>query len=223
MSNNTTQLKLATRASALGAALFGFVILGGAVATAETPPVAKITAPAIVSKASDKDLANFKSNEPGLLLANPTGGAPLSAEVKSLVLADTNLVDDLIALAKKGNSLQANAIGSGIGQAAQALFTIDKPAYDAILKKVALAGLDTLIVGFADGTKETKTLSLGGSSGAGGGVGGATNNGSNSNGGAGKVTSLPGSFSTPNSTTQYPSGGAQVTCTSSASPARNCI
>lgn len=190
--------------------------------------VASTTPPAAESlfKASAKQISDFKADKLAWLKGFPIGGPQLSALVKSLVLADPSLADDLIVLAKQANPVQASAIGAGIGAAAKALFATAQPISDALAAKVAASGSDVLIAGYAQGAKDIATLAVPGAGATpspAGGVGGFTGNTTGNSTGGSHPLSQPGSFTTPNTSQTFNFGGATVTCTASTSPRRSCL
>ncbi len=170
------------------------------------------------SKASEKQVAEFKADEALLLRANPIGGMQLSLIVKALVLADPSLVDDLISLSKKANSPQAASIGAGIGQAVHALEAIDKALADRIATKVASDGSPDLLAGYTIGASQTPTYAVGG----GGGTGGSINSSNGSAGGGSRAYQQGTSSYISSIPPNYSFGGATVTCSGSVSPSRSC-
>jgi len=185
---------------------------------------APTTIAGLPGKASTKQLSEFKAAPGGLLKAFPIGGAQLSSLIKSLVLADPSVVDELAKLAPSGSALQRSAIGTGIGQAAKAISPADKALADDIARKIAIAGVSDLLAGYAAGQSDVQTLAVGGGAAGGGfGVGGPTG-GFPLSGGVGRPSTGPGSVAFTNSgqlpRNTYAGGG--VNCTESFSPRRRC-
>jgi hypothetical protein len=131
------------------------------------------------SRATDRQVIEFKADKPHLLKSNPIGGIQLSSMVKALVLADPSVVDDLLALGEQGNTPQALAIGAGIGQAVKALQVTDRTLADSIAAKVAANGTREVLAGYSIGTSDTATFAVGGGGpgAGGGGFGGPVNSG----------------------------------------------
>ena len=156
-------------------------------------------------------MAEFKADKLGLLRSNPIGGMQLSATIKALVLADPELIDDMLWLSKQGNNMQATAIGVGIGLAVKVLRATDRALADRIAAEVAAKGDRYLIAGYNIALNEALAFAFPDSGDDGVGGGGSNSPSTYSNEGGGAYTS------------SYPLfGGSSISCTSSVSPYRAC-
>jgi hypothetical protein len=176
-------------------------------------------------KATDKQMADFKSNPQTLLKGNAIGGLQMSSEVKGLVLADpAAAVDAVLVQAKAANSAQAAAIGTGLGQAVKLIAAVDKALGDDLARKIAAAGSAELLAGYTLGTSDIQTLAVGPGVGAaiGGGLGGPVGGVVGTSVGSTARTSAPGSFNFANSAATFNFAGASVLCSTSVSPKKTC-
>ena len=169
-----------------------------------------------VSKVQD-----FQSNPQGLLKNNPVGGMQLSGEVKSLTVTDpAAAVDVLLNVARDANSVQAAAIGSGLGLAVKAILAVDKACGDEIARKIASTSLTDLLTGYNMAMTDSLMLMGGGTASAGGGFGGVVNGTSGT--AAGATTSARASTSRANTADTFSFSGSTITCSTSVSPRRRC-
>lgn len=168
------------------------------------------------------DLSDFKSDPSGLLKDNPIGGLQLSGEVKGLMVTDPNAaVDALLEVARSANSVQAAAIGTGLGQAVKAILGVNKACSDEIARKIAGSALSDLLTGYNMAMADTPMLFAGGSDAVGGGLGGVVNGASGSPA-AGATISARGSTSHTNTAETDSFSGSTITCSTSVSPRKKC-
>lgn len=183
-----------------------------------------------------------KADITNLLSTHASADVSLAKEVRGDILSDPSLIDALLDVAKTANSAQQAAIGAGLGQAARSLVVTDPQAATAIQKKIALSGLEPLIIAYNFTSGGTETGALGGGAGGGGaaaggaggqvgGFAGAGSGGGNTGGGSGSNNNNA-SFSTtngfagftgsgptrPGSTPGFTGGGTTVVSTLSVSP-----
>lgn len=213
--------------------LFGF----SAAQVISWPAIAQTASPAAAGAASggacgrpldlpDKlpagQAADFQSNPQGLLKRNPVGGQELSGEVRGLTVTDPSAaVDALLEVARSANSMQAAAIGAGLGQAVKMIMGIDKSCGDDITRRIAGSGLSDLLTGYNMAMADGPMLFVGPSDGGGGGFGGVVDETSSSSS-AGATTSEGGSTSHTNSADTVSFSGSAITCSTSVSPRRQC-
>jgi hypothetical protein len=145
-----------------------------------------------VAQATSQEVAQFLANPSALLTSNPNGGGTLVSAIRNLVLADPSTLNSIISLLSTASSAQQTAIGSGLGQAAQALVRTNPTVATQIQDAVQASGVQTAMTAYAAATGNTETASTGGGGGGGGGVGGPTGGGAPSGGGGGGGGSLSG-------------------------------
>jgi hypothetical protein len=137
--------------------------------------------------------------DPSQVLANfLTGGPQLISLIRQLAIADHADLPLIIGLLATANLDQANAIGTGLGQAALASVTADQAYANAIQTALAAANNQTASLAYA-AVMGDQAIGATGAGGGGGGGGGPVNQ--NSAGGGGSGGSTP-SLSTPTQTTQ---------------------
>jgi hypothetical protein len=136
--------------------------------------------------------------DPAQLLANYlTGGPILISLVRQLAIADHADLPLIIGLLATANLDQANAIGTGLGQAALASVTADQAYANAIQTALAAANNQTATLAYA-AVMGDQAIGATGAGGGGGGGGGGPVNQSTGGGGGGGTPSL----NTPTQTTQ---------------------
>lgn len=197
------------------------------------PPAQGAKAPAVGAcggkidlpdKLSAAKVDDFRSDPQSLLKHNPIGGLALSSEVKGLTITDpASAVDALLDAASSSNSMQAVAIGTGLGQAVKAMMGVDKACADEIARKITSVGLTDLLSGYRMAQADTQAFLTGADEGIGGGLGGAVNGSSTaSTGSSGATSRAGGSTSTSNSPETFNFSGSTGSCSSSVSPRRRC-
>ena len=138
---------------------------------AQTPPL------------TPQQVAAFMANPSAVLAANPNGGGRLVSFIRDLLLSSTNTstLQTIIALLATANADQQSAIGSGLGQAAQALASTNPDFANDIQLALAKAGSQLALASYQATTGNVQTGAGGG--GAGGGGTGPTNGASGGGGG----------------------------------------
>jgi hypothetical protein len=165
----------------------------------------------------------FQAN-PAQILANfPDGGPLLISLIRELALADQADLPLIIGLLANANIDQANAIGTGLGQAALASVTTNQGYANAIQTALAAANNETASLAFAAVMGDQAIGATGAGGGGGGGGGGPVNQSTSGGGGGGGGTfslststrttptnfftsNFNGSGSTPASTTSVSQG-----------------
>lgn len=85
-----------------------------------------------VAALTQQQVNQFLNNPSAILSANTQGGAKLTAAIRDLMLADPTALQSVIGLLANANAAQQQAIGMGLGQAAQALASTNPAAAAAI-------------------------------------------------------------------------------------------
>lgn len=147
--------------SLMSLAAAGYVLaqLGG------SPAVAALT---------QQQVNQFLNNPSAILTANSQGGVKLTTAIRDLMLADPTALQTVIGLLANANAAQQEAIGMGLGQAAQVLATTNPTAAAAIQTAVAASELKLVVEAYQT---EVGTLPIGAAGGGGGETGGAANAG----------------------------------------------
>lgn len=150
----------------------------------------------------------FQANPGQLLTMFPAGGPQMISLIRQLTMADPADLQPIIGLLATANDTQATAIGTGLGQAAQALLT-SNPAYaNQIQALLATANNGTANAAYAAVTGQAPTAAAGGGGGGGGGGAGGGGgpiggfSGSSTGVGVAATTSFP-SFATGTTTTNF--------------------
>ena len=160
----------------------------------------------------------FQANPAQVLANNTTGGAILISLIRQLAIGDHADLPLIIGLLATANTDQANAIGTGLGQAALASVTADQAYANAIQTALAAANNPTASLAFAAVMGDQGTGATGAGGGGGGGGGGPVNQ-NTAGGGGGGTTSLNTSTQTTSSrTTTSTSIGSGSTPVSVSSP-----
>jgi hypothetical protein len=146
-----------------------------------------------------------------ILLDNPNGGAGLISSIRNLAASNPNTLPAIIALLSNANNEQKVAIGTALGQAAQACLRPD-PTYAAQVQRQLGASTDQpAILAFAAVTGDRPIGGVGGGGGggagaSGGGVGGQTSSLGGSNSGTAGLQNFS-ADRTSNMQTNYFGGG----------------
>lgn len=118
-------------------------------------------------------VTDFLANPSQALQQYPNGGAQFISLIRDAALADHSALSNIIALLANANTDQASAIGSGLGQAANASVRTDQAYANEIQRLLALAGNLSANTAYAAVTGNTMIGSAGGAGvGGGGGPGG---------------------------------------------------
>jgi hypothetical protein len=141
----------------------------------------------------------FQADPAQVLANNTTGGAMLISLIRQLAIADHADLPLIVGLLATANTDQANAIGTGLGQAALASVTADQAYANAIQTALAAANNPTASLAFAAVMGDQGTGATGAGGGGGGGGGGPVNQSTAGGGGGGGNTTI---LSTPTQTTQ---------------------
>jgi hypothetical protein len=129
--------------------------------------------------------------DPSQVLANfLTGGPQMISLIRQLAIADHADLPLIIGLLATANLDQANAIGTGLGQAALASVTADQAYANAIQTALAAANNDTASLAYAAVMGDQGTGATGAGGGGGGGGGGPINQNTVGGGGGGSTPIL---------------------------------
>ena len=134
------------------------------------------------------------------------GGPLLISLIRELALADQADLPLIIGLLANANIDQANAIGTGLGQAALASVTTNQAYANAIQTALAAANNQTASLAFAAVMGDQGTGATGAGGGGGGGGGGPVNQSTTGGGGGGSSTptlSLSTTTTQPNVTSNF--------------------
>ncbi len=187
----------------------------------------------LIAKLPNSIIAQFKANPEGLLTTYASGGLPLSARARSLVLTDPSLVDVLINVAKSANDAQKAAIGAGMAEAARILAVVDPQLAAQIQLAIAQSGSESLIAAFVAASNATQTAATvgastnfsaslntsAGASGGGGPTGGfGSSGGSNGGSNPGGVSNAASAFGSLGS-----GGGLTSSTSQSTSPSKSSL
>lgn len=152
---------------------------------------------------SQQEVDKFLANPAQFLADSPNGGAAMISALRDLVASNPATLGPVLALLANANAAQKGAIGTALGQAAQACIKPDPTFATQIQQQLAATNDQPAIVAFAAVVGDRPIGAVGG--GAGGGGGGAVSGGAN----GGQTSAL----STPSS-----SGGGLQTFSSSSTP-----
>jgi hypothetical protein len=149
--------------------------------------------------ATEQQLSIFLADPGAILGANPNGGGKLVSTIRDLLMSDQGamaracraankptepncILSAIVALLRGASVEQQSAIGSGMGQAAQAL-TATLPIFaNQVQTALAASGSDVAIASFAT---MTGNVQIGANGGGGGGGGGPVSGGAPGGGGGG--------------------------------------
>jgi hypothetical protein len=160
---------------------------------------------------SPQQISQFLANPGAALTQNPNGGAQLVSYVRDLVLADPATLNVLMTLLTNANAAQQSAIGTGLGQAAQALVRTSPDLANQIQTALAASGVQTAIAAYSVVTGNVAIAATGGGAGGGGGgVGGPVGNGPPTGGGGGGGGGLQSNQGSQNSGFTGGGGGGGV-------------
>jgi hypothetical protein len=180
-------------------AVAGFLVLHPGASMAQNAPL------------TPQQVSQFMANPSAALAANPNGGGRLVSYIRDLLLSDKTTLQTIIALLGTANADQQSAIGSGLGQAAQALASTDPNFASEIQRLLAESGSNLAIASYQATTGNVQTGAAGGggaggggpttggaptSGGGGGGSGGTGGGGTSSSGGSTGITGVSGSTPT---------------------------
>jgi|HubBroStandDraft_3_1064219.scaffolds.fasta_scaffold22634_2 hypothetical protein len=144
----------------------------------------------------------FQANPAQILASYPDGGPLLISLIRELAVADQADLPLIIGLLANANVDQANAIGTGLGQAALASVTTNQAYANAIQIALAAANNQTASLAYA-AVMGGQTIGATGAGGGGGGGGGGPVNPSTTGGGGGGGGSLSLSTSTRTTPTNF--------------------
>jgi hypothetical protein len=165
----------------------------------------------------------FQANPDQVLADFPNGGPELISLIRELAIADQADLPLIIGLLANANPDQANAIGTGLGQAALASVATNQAYANAIQTALASANNQTASLAYAAVMGDQGTGATGAGGGGGGGGGGPVGQSAMGGGGVGvstlslktSVTTTPTNFFTSNFT------GAVVTPPNTTTPPSN--
>jgi hypothetical protein len=160
-----------------------------------------------------QQVSQFLANPSSALAANPNGGGRLVSLIRDLLLSDRDTLPVIIALLTNATADQQSAIGSALGQAAQALASTDPNFANQIQSGLAQSGSSLAIASYQSTTGNVQIGAAGGA-GAGGGGGGPVigeARGGGGGGGAGIVSAGTGTGSTSVGLTGGSVNGAALT------------
>jgi hypothetical protein len=147
----------------------GTLLLAGAIGVLMVPSSGQAQQPGQLTP------QQFQAN-PAQVLANfPNGGPLLISLIGQLALADQADLPVIIGLLANANPYQANAIGTGLGQAALASVTTDQAYANAIQTALAATNNQTATLAYAAVMGDQAIGATGGAGGGGGGGGGPVN------------------------------------------------
>lgn len=145
---------------------------------------------AMAAQLTPQQVSQFLANPTAILTANPNGGAELVSTIRDLILSDSTTLSVVINLLANANSDQQAAIGTGLGEAAQALVRTNPDLANQIQSALAASGVQVAIASYA---VTTGNVQIGSTGGGGGGGSGPTGNGPPEGGGGGGGSSGSGS------------------------------
>jgi hypothetical protein len=147
-------------------------------ATADTP-----------SPPSRADIIAKLQTNPAQIFLDASGNtltvAALISAVRDLTVADKNALKPIVEALKLASTEEKSAIGTGLGQAAQALLKTDPPFAAEIQQALAASGDSAAILAFAAVTGNVPIGATGGGAGGAGGAGSSAGGGGASGGGGG--------------------------------------
>jgi hypothetical protein len=173
--------------------------------------------PAGAAQLTPQQVSQFLANPSAILADHPNGGARLVSRIRDLALSDPATLAAIIALLANANDAQQSAIGSGLGQAAQALASTNPTLANQIQTALAGSGSKLAIASYSATTGNVQIGAAGGGgaggggpisggapSGAGGGGGNGQGGSTGTGSGGGFGLSGGGSVATPGSSTGAP-------------------
>jgi hypothetical protein len=170
--------------------------------------------PAAAAQLTPQQVSQFLANPSAFLAEHPNGGARLVSRIRDLLLSDPSTLSAIIALLANANDAQQAAIGSGLGQAAQALASTNPTLANQI--QTALAGSGSKLA-IASYSATTGNVQIGAAGGGGGGTGGGgpISGGAPTGGGGGSGAGQGGSTGTSSGGGGLSGGTGSVTGPSS--------
>jgi hypothetical protein len=141
-------------------------------------------------------IAKLQTNPAQIFLdasGNTLTVAALISAVRDLTVADKNALKPIVEALKLASTEEKSAIGTGLGQAAQALLKTDPPFAAEIQQALAASGDSAAILAFAAVTGNVPIGATGGGAGGAGGAGSSAGGGGASGGGGGGTGSGGGS------------------------------
>jgi hypothetical protein len=160
---------------------------------------------AVAAPLSSQQVGRFLADPSAALSRNPDGGAKLVVEIRDLVLSDPATLQAIISLLANANAAQKTAIGSGLGQAAQASLRSNPALANQIQTELAASGDELAIASYSATTGNVDIGSTGDS--GGGGVGGPTTSTIPTGGGGGSGVGATGSTGSSSTGGQLTGGG----------------
>ena len=133
-------------------------------------------------------IAKLQTNPAQIFLdasGNTLTVAALISAVRDLTVADKNALKPIVEALKLASTEEKSAIGTGLGQAAQALLKTDPPFAAEIQQALAASGDSAAILAFAAVTGNVPIGATGGGAGGAGGAGSSAGGGGASGGGGG--------------------------------------
>jgi hypothetical protein len=124
-----------------------------------------------VAALTQQQVNQFLNNPSAILNANREGGGKLVAAIRDLLMADPTALPIIIGLLPNANAGQQQAIGTGLGQAAQALASSNPALAAEIQRALAASGIKLAVEAYQT---EVGSLPIGSAGGGGGGAGGGT-------------------------------------------------
>jgi hypothetical protein len=164
------------------------------------PERATAGTPDTPSPPSRADIIAKLQTNPAQIFLDASGNtltvAALISAVRDLTVADKNALKPIVEALKLASTEEKSAIGTGLGQAAQALLKTDPPFAAEIQQALAASGDPAAILAFAAVTGNVPIGATGGGAGGAGGAGSSAGGGGASGGGGGGGTGSGGGSST---------------------------
>jgi hypothetical protein len=161
------------------------------------PDRANAATPDTPSPPSRADIIAKLQTNPAQIFLDASGNtltvAALISAVRDLTVADKNALKPIVEALKLASTEEKSAIGTGLGQAAQALLKTDPPFAAEIQQALAASGDPAAILAFAAVTGNVPIGATGGGAGGAGGAGSSAGGGGASGGGGGGTGSGGGS------------------------------
>jgi hypothetical protein len=153
------------------------------------PERANAATPDTPSPPSRADIIAKLQTNPAQIFLDASGNsltvAALISAVRDLTVADKNALKPIVEALKLASTEEKSAIGTGLGQAAQALLKTDPPFAAEIQQALAASGDSAAILAFAAVTGNVPIGATGGGAGGAGGAGSSAGGGGASGGGGG--------------------------------------
>jgi hypothetical protein len=153
------------------------------------PERANAATPDTPSPPSRADIIAKLQTNPARIFLDASGNtltvAALISAVRDLTVADKNALKPIVEALKLASTEEKSAIGTGLGQAAQALLKTDPPFAAEIQQALAASGDSAAILAFAAVTGNVPIGATGGGAGGAGGAGSSAGGGGASGGGGG--------------------------------------